>query len=211
MRSMKSAPDYHPLANIFPLIEGAEFDALRDDVKAYGLREPVVMLEKHLLHGRNRWRACEAAGMEMPGHMIRQFDLAVDGDPLEWVISKNLKRRHLNESQRAMVAAKIANLPLGGAIYRSANLPTDRVSQAAASNMLNVGDRSIRSAITVRDKAEPELKHAVEQGHLAVSVAAAAAKLPAEDQREIAQKGVTGMSAYGGRTDMGLMPAGVCG
>jgi hypothetical protein len=47
---------------------------------------------------------------------------------------------HLNESQRAMVAARPANMPLGGAIYRSANLQTEtpRVSQAAAARMLNV-------------------------------------------------------------------------
>jgi hypothetical protein len=146
-----------------------------------------------LLDGRNRWRACEAAGMEMPGHMIRQFDLAVDGDPLTWVISKNLKRRHLNERQRAMIAAKIANMVVGGRETNSANLRNcPAISQAAAAIMLNVSERSVTNAATVRDRAEPELQAAVDQGHLAVSVAAAAAELPAEDQREIAQKGVPG-------------------
>jgi hypothetical protein len=46
---------------------------------------------------------------------------------------------------RAMVAAKLANMPLGGAIYRSENLPTDMISQSAAADLLNVSDRSIRS------------------------------------------------------------------
>jgi hypothetical protein len=57
----------------------------------------------------------------------RLFETAeFDGDdPLAFVISKNLKRRHLSVDQRAVVAAKIANMPLGGAFYRSANLQTD--------------------------------------------------------------------------------------
>jgi hypothetical protein len=47
------------------------------------------------------------------------------------------RRRHLNETQRSMVANKLANMPLGGAVYRSAQVPTD-ISQADAAKMLNV-------------------------------------------------------------------------
>ena len=43
-----------------------------------------------------------------------------------------------------------------------------------------------------RNNAAPELVAAVEQGHLAVRVAAKAASLPVEDQQEIAEKAKAG-------------------
>ena len=99
---------YHPLANIFPLMQGDAFAALVADIKEHGVREPVVVLQDRLLDGRNRWRAAEAAGVTITSSNIRQFDPKTGGSALSYVISKNLQRRHLNESQRAMVAAKLA-------------------------------------------------------------------------------------------------------
>jgi N6-adenosine-specific RNA methylase IME4 len=178
---------YHPLANIFPLMEGAAFDALVADIKANGVRDPLVMHEGLLLDGRNRWRAASAAGITITG--IKQFDPKEDGDPLAWVISKNLQRRHLDESQRAMVAARLATLKQGA---RTDLAPIGAMSDADAAAMLNVGERSVERAKTVQREAVPEIVTAVEQGHLAVSLAARAAKMSAEDQVEVAARAAKG-------------------
>lgn len=63
----------------------------------------------------------------------------------------NLRRRHLNEGQRAMVAAKLANMPPHRPVNKSANLQTLAVSQSDAAAMLNVSERSVASA----DSGEP--------------------------------------------------------
>jgi hypothetical protein len=87
-------------------------------------------------------RACKAAGIE-PEYTPYQGN-----DPLAFVISKNLKRRHLSTSQRAAIAAEIAKLPQGGdrKSDQAANLPFDSVTQAQAAKMLNVSERSVRAA-----------------------------------------------------------------
>jgi hypothetical protein len=183
--------EYHPLANIFPLMEGAAFDALVADIKANGVLDPLVMFEEQLLDGRNRWRAAEAAGIKITGRDLRQFDPKKDGDPLAWVISKNLQRRHLDESQRADVAAQVANMPQGA---RTDLTPIGLKSQADAAKALNVSLRSLTRAAAVRKNKNttPELQRAVVQGHLTVNLAARAVKLSKDQQRKVAEKAATG-------------------
>ena len=169
----------HPYADIFPLLEGEAFDSLVADIKVNGLMEPITIHEDMVLDGRNRLRACKAAGVE-PEFM--KFD---GDDPLAFVLSLNLHRRHLSESQRGMVAARVANLPHGGD-RQAANLP-HAVSQAQAGAMLNVSARTVRSAVAVRDHASPELVQAVDRGAIPVSVAAGLARAPeAIQQRAVA-------------------------
>jgi hypothetical protein len=96
-------------------------------------------------------------------------------DPLAFVISKNLKRRHLDESQRAMVAAKLANMMLGD------NQHAEGLPIGSASEMLNVGERTVARARAVIDHGHPELVSSVERGEVAVSAAAEFAKQPAEE------------------------------
>ena len=67
----------------------------------------------------------------------------------------NLKRRHLNESQRAMVSSKVANLAVGRPPGNSANL--QNISQEKAAVMLNVSPRSVADAKKVQEKATPEV------------------------------------------------------
>jgi N6-adenosine-specific RNA methylase IME4/ParB-like chromosome segregation protein Spo0J len=166
---------FHPLANIFPLVEGSEFDELVADIREHGLHEPIVVYEDKILDGRNRLRACVAAGVE-PAFMPYTGD-----DPISYVISLNLRRRHLDESQRAMVAAKLATLKRGD----NQHSPIGETSQAKAAELLNVGKRSVERATEVRDHGAPELVSAVEQRKVSVSAAAAIASQSIDEQREI--------------------------
>lgn len=164
----------HPLAELFPLMEGNQFTALVADIKANGQREPIVLYEDKILDGRNRYRACIRAKIEPT------FKNYKGKDPLGFVISLNLNRRHLDESQRAWVARKLCNRPEG---RPSKTTAIAVVSQEDAAVIFNVSIDSIGRANIVHDKGIPELHHAVAQGCVAVSRAAAIAKKPVSFQR----------------------------
>jgi hypothetical protein len=140
----------------------------------------MVLYQGKILDGKIRYRACIAAGVEP------RFVTYGGDDPVSYLISLNLKRRHLSESQRAMVAAKLARLRQGA---RTDLSPIGERSQAQAAELLNVGKRSVERATAVRDHGAPELVQAVERGRLAVSVAADIAAQPIDEQREIVARG----------------------
>lgn len=98
----------HPLAKLFPPMGPYEYEELKADIARNGLREPIVLFKKYLLDGRNRLRACMEIGIR-PDFVNYEGD-----DPLGFVASMNFHRRHLNLSQRAMIAAKLADSKPGG-------------------------------------------------------------------------------------------------
>lgn len=192
----------HPAAELFPLLDGPDFEDLCDDIRANGLREPAwVLLQDHpdgeellILDGRNRLRACEATGTE-PVTQVYGGD-----DPVGFVMSLNLHRRHMTDGQRAMVASRLAGLGRGRprsedkAAHlpvidpqpdQAAHLPVDvPVTQTRAAELLGVGERSVRNARKVTTRGVPELVEAVERGDVALGAAVEVADLPREQQRE---------------------------
>jgi ParB-like chromosome segregation protein Spo0J len=170
--------EFHPLANIFPQVEGPEFADLVADIREHGLYDPIVMFEDRVLDGRNRLRACKVAGVEPV------FTVYTGDDPVAFVVRINLHRRHLDESQRAMVAVKLATLLRAGDNQHSEGLRIGRSSE-----LLNVGERSVARAREVQEHGTPELVHAVERGAVSVSAAADVATLSAQEQREIVARG----------------------
>jgi len=97
---------FHPLADMFPLMEGDEFDALVADIKANGVREPITIFEGKILDGRNRYRACVLLGIE-PRFQEHRAGCAHVGDPAAYVISMNIHRRHLTAEQKRDLIAKL--------------------------------------------------------------------------------------------------------
>lgn len=150
----------HPAAEIFPLMIGTEFADLVADIAAHGLREAIVTHEGAILDGRNRYRACLEA--EVDPHFTA-WDGA--GDAADYVLSKNLHRRHLNESQRAMIAAKMATLKAGDNQHSHREVrqicPT---SKNNAAQRLKVSPRTVGNAKVVLREGTPEQVAAVEAG-----------------------------------------------
>jgi hypothetical protein len=168
--------EFYPYANIFPLLEGPSFEAFVEDMEDRGQEHLVWLFEDKILDGRNRYRACQRNGIEV------RVQTYTGTDPIGFVLSSNLHRRHLSESQRAIVAAKLASLSIG-ANQHTAKGP----SIEKASKLLNVGHASIERAKKVLRVGDPSLVEAVVKGGITVSAAAAIADQP-KDQQQKAMK-----------------------
>lgn len=128
----------HPLADIFPEISQSEIDQLATDIKANGLQERIVLYEGKILDGRNRYSACSYVGVEP------EYQEYKGADPLAYVISMNLHRRHLSDRQRAEIAARLATQKHGGDRKSGIKWPIGHLNTKDAAKLLNVSPRSVR-------------------------------------------------------------------
>ncbi len=169
---------FHPLADLFPLIEGAEFDDLVKSIKDNGQHDAIVLLDGLILDGRNRYRACGVAGVEPK---VATF---TGKDAVAFVMDHNIHRRHLNESQRAMIAAKLATMSVGRPCGR-VEISTISIPAARAAEMLNVDRHTVFAAKKVLNEGTAEEIKAVEQGQAAVSTLAKEirAKRPSDERK----------------------------
>ena len=165
--------DIHELANLFPMASTEGYTQLRDDIKKYGLLEHITVWDGKILDGRNRAKACYELGIT-PKYIEYTGD-----DPVGFVLSKNLHRRQLTQSQLAMLVKKLASLPKG-----RPDLNAQALTQEEAADRLGVSKRTLQFAQKVHADAIPEVAALVEAGTLTVDKAATLAKATPEQQRE---------------------------
>ena len=177
--------EFHEYANIFPLLEGDELEALRADIDENGQINKIILYQGKILDGRNRYTVCEMLGIE-PETIEYPGD-----DPLGLVLSLNLRRRHLTTGQRADIADELANMPVGNPNFSKNAIAENSVigmTQAEAGKRLNVSVDSIQQMRKVKEFGSPELVNRVRSGTLSVSAAAALAEKTPEQQRETLAK-----------------------
>lgn len=174
--------EIHEYCKLFPLMPQDQFDALVDDIRENGLRNPIVIYENKILDGRHRYKACINLGRQ-------PVSVIYDGeDALGYVISHNLARRHLDESQRAMIGARLATLKVGQKSQKDERgeiSPTTGLTNEQAAKRMSVHRDSVRHARKVLNSGTPELVEAVDNSKIAVSVASKIAKLEPERQQVI--------------------------
>ena len=94
---------FHPYAELFPRMTNAEFEGLSGVIARPGLLEDFIRYEGKILDGRERYVSC--LRKKVPP-AFREY-AGECGSALEFVVSKNIHRRHLTEGQRALVAARL--------------------------------------------------------------------------------------------------------
>lgn len=185
---MKTYP-IHAAALAFPPLKGAEMDGLKKSLLEHGQQFPVVLLDGAIIDGRNRQEAFVQLAKEkkLPADFkLRTVDARDTISPAAFAKVANIDRRHLTESQLAMVATKLLPMFRKEAKARQAaaakatnrarkggkktpTLPapgrTSAAKEAAKAVGGKVSSRSVERAERIR-KASPELAQKVLDGEL---------------------------------------------
>jgi hypothetical protein len=176
----------HPAAEIFPIMGDKEFAEFKKDVETYGVKEFGTLYRGAVLDGRNRYKACQELGIEMT---FCEIDEDENFDPIAYVLSHNLHRRHLNAGQRADVADKIATMRQG---TRTDIGSKDTKSITDAAEQMKVSPASVKRRRKVRNKGSDEVNAAITDGTLPVTTASEFVDAVPDKhlQTEIVNKGV---------------------
>lgn len=169
----------HPLSETFPVMGEDEYDALKKDIKLNGLISEIVTHDGMILDGRHRFRACQELKIKP---VFKKYE---GNDPIGYVISVNLNRRHLNQSQRCVAVlslydkmSKEAKLKRHTAEHL-ASIDVDlsvrsnrysRLTQNRIGKLFGVGGSTLGGAIMVRNR-RPELLKDIMSGKLTISQA----------------------------------------
>jgi len=167
----------HEVANLFPPIKEADFKKLAADIRENGQREPILITPDYkIVDGVHRYKALSRMKVE-PKYEVVYLS---EEELLKLALSKNMFRRHLTASQRAMIAAEFAKLRKG---TRTDLAPNEAKSEREAAELTGSSRTSVQRAVKV--KGVQELVEAVKDGRVDVETAAEAAELDPEDQKEV--------------------------
>lgn len=178
----------HSVANLFPMMNSDEYAALVADIHQHGQREPIWLLEGQILDGRNRWQACRDLGIQP---ITREYTGPTDMAALVgFVVSLNLKRRHLDKGQLAFVALDIEKALAEEAKERQRLGGIDKVPQIfaepieareQAAAIVGTNRQYVSDAKKIAQQA-PDLAEQVKRGAISLPEAKKLAAIPEEDR-----------------------------
>lgn len=138
---------FHPLAECLPMLPGHEFDELVNDIRKNGLRVPVTLFEEKILDGRNRYAACKTAKVKP------RYDAYEGDDPVGFILSHNINRRHLPAGKRADYALRIF---AAGEIWASGGRPKKDSRAPTLDEVAKLSNVSKKTVQRAKKKAEKE-------------------------------------------------------
>lgn len=183
----------HPVTSLFPSMADAEFQALVADIKQHGQREPIWVYRGEIIDGAHRSRACEV--LRIP---VRSQEWDGKGSLVAFAISQNLKRRHLTQSQKAMIATDA--LPMfeaeakerqrasghrGGVVPARLPEPLKGEAREQAAAAVGVSPRYVQDAKRIANQ-RPDLAQEVRAGTKTLPQAIAQVEPAARARRESA-------------------------
>jgi hypothetical protein len=171
---MRNPLEPHPFAALFPELPREELTELARDIKERGQLEPIILYKGVILDGRNRYRACQIAGVKP---RIKEFDAqAARRSPEEFVESRNLRRRHLSVGQKAAIALEWADqIKLSPEPKKNKERGRPKGALSEAAKYIGINEQRIFEVRRIRD-ADPGIYQDVKAGRRSLNDALAEIK-----------------------------------
>ena len=198
--------EFHKVANIFPLLEGKDYESFKVGVAETGeIKQPITLYRGKIIDGRNRYRVSRDLDIPCPSEKWNE-----EGSLTQFVVDLNENRRHMDTSQRAMAAARAkphyaaeakkrqrdhGNTAPGREKTLRAELPEVKGGRRArddAAKAFSVGGRTVDYATKVIEKGSVELQKAVDKKEIPVSTAADIATLTNSEQKAVVKAAKAG-------------------
>lgn len=182
---------FHPISEIWPMMSDEQLTNLAANIKINGQLNPIWLYEGMILDGRNRWKACELAG-------ISPATQRYNGEnPVAFAFSQNEERRHLSSGQRAALAVELKPRLEEEAKKRQIRKPMDSVVQkvepqnrmdnktiSQAAKITGTNHTYVNQAEKVKAQA-PEIFEQLKAGKISLQDATkAAARKPVDDWKQ---------------------------
>jgi hypothetical protein len=172
----------HPLAAIFPEMRSEELNHLADDIRKRGQLEPIIVYRGLILDGQNRYKACKLAGIKP---RTEEFEAKLaQRTPEEFVLSRNLRRRHLSGGQKATIALDWSErMEFSPKVEKTRGLGRPKGPIPDAAKQIGISEQRVFEVRQVRD-ASSVLYLEVKSGHRSLKSALDKIKPPAhQDER----------------------------
>lgn len=198
---------HHPLCTLFPPMGDEAYKALLKSIKTNGYdpSDPITTYQGQILDGAHRQTACQKLKVTPT---TKEF---TGDDPYEFVVQKNLARRHLTPAQATAAAADLA-LAIREAekadreaakaakaaekaaekgkagnkkpAVKKTRTPAKGSTAKRAAKALGVSERGVAAAIALKES-DPESFEAVKKGQMSVDAASkkASEKKSAADRK----------------------------
>lgn len=174
------------LSMIMPVMDEETYTSFLLDMDVNGQKEPVWIWDGEIIDGKHREWACRVLGIEPIYELLPD-----DVDPVRFARSKNVERRHLTASQRALIGAELCALSTPGRPSRSEHRDNSAILQNYIQHLTQgevameqgISTRLMSDAVKVAADADAVLPDAVRQGVVKVSDAVQVVSESAEIKR----------------------------
>lgn len=158
--------ELHPLCSLFPRLAGAEFEALKADIKANGLNTPIVLAGGMILDGGNRYHACLEVGV------TPSFVNFTGTNLVSHVLSANLHRRHMTPGQHAAIVASAQDWAKAQTVGKPKSVNIDQLHTVEQRAAQSGASRSTQKMADKVAKEAPDLALQVAHGEVSLAKAA---------------------------------------